>query len=302
MRVGVTGASGLIGSALAAALRARGDTVVTFVRDATRRDDAVRWDPSRGTVDEDDLRRSGPFDAVVHLAGAGIAERRWSVARRHEILESRTRSTSLLVAALTASGAPATVASGSAIGYYGSRGDSLLDESSTSGDDFLADVCRQWEDAAAPLRAAGTAVAHLRTGIVQSTRGGALRRQLPLFRLGLGGRLGSGRQWMSPISIDDEVRAITWVIDRRLDGPVNLVAPEPLTNRDFTRALARATHRRAVAHVPAFALSLALGRDLTEGVVLASQRVLPRRLSESGFVFEAPDATTILASVLARGR
>ncbi len=306
MRIGVTGSSGLIGTALIDALRERGDDVVRFVRPGASTGDsalAVRWDPATHDLDDGDLRKVGGLDAVVHLAGAGIADQRWSKTRRAEIANSRAQSTSLLVSAISAlpSGC-AFVASGSAIGYYGSRGDEILDESSSPGDDFLAGVCVQWEASAEPLRAIGTNVAYLRTGIVMSTRGGALAKQLPLFRLGLGGRLSSGRQWLSPISLDDEVRAILWLIEGRHDGPFNLTAPNPLTNADFTRTLARSLHRPAMAAVPSFALELALGRDLACDAVLASQRVLPQRLSELGFTFRHVDAAAILTWALQQRR
>ena len=190
------------------------------------------------------------------------------------------------------------VASGSAIGYYGSRGDEILTETSSSGDDFLAKVCLDWEHAAQPIAELGTAVSHLRTGIVMSSKGGALKRQLPLFRWGLGGRLGSGRQWLSPISLDDEVRAIMFLVDRGLPGAFNLTAPTPLTNKDFTAQLATALRRPAVAAVPSFALELALGRSLADEAVLASQRVLPERLLGEGFAFQHSDNTAIVQWVL----
>jgi uncharacterized protein (TIGR01777 family) len=297
MRVGITGSSGLIGSALVTALRANGNDVVRFVRPTSASDGepVIRWDPSRQVVDESDLRRVGGFDAVVHLAGAGIADRRWTTARKQEILTSRTNATSLLVSALgsIATGTP-MFASGSAIGYYGSRGDEELDETSSPGGDFLAEVCASWEEAAAPIAQHGTVVASLRTGIVMSDRGGALKKQLPLFRLGLGGVLSNGRQWLSPISLNDEVRAILWVLDHRLAGPVNLVTPHPLTNADFTKSLARLVRRSAWVRVPALALKIALGDELATGAVLASQRVLPRVLLDSGFTFDNVDITSIL--------
>lgn len=301
MRVGVTGSSGFIGSALVAALRERRDDVVRFVRpdSANVTGEVVRWDPSRGLLDEEDLRRAGAFDAVVNLAGAGIAERRWTSARQSEIRSSRTDATSLLVQALTELSGTAFLASGSAVGVYGSRGDEVLDEASTIGDDFLARVCAQWEGATSPLERAGTPVAHLRTGIVLSSRGGALQKQLPLFRFGLGGPLGSGRHWMSPISLRDEVRAIIWLVDERAPGPFNLVAPAALTNRAFADALARHLHRPARLRIPSSLLRVALGRQLVDDAVLASQRVLPRALHESGFRFEHPDIQSVLASAMA---
>ena len=300
MRIALAGASGFIGTALTAALIARGDDVTVFVRpDSTRAPaDAIRWDPARGLLDDADVRRVGPLDAIVNLAGAGIGDRRWSDVRKALLRSSRLASTTLIVDSLQALGA-STLINGSAIGYYGSRGDETLDESSSPGEDFLAQLCRDWE-AAASRAPRDVRVCHLRSGIVLDAAGGALRRQLPLFRLGLGGRLGSGAQWLSPISLVDEVRAILWILDARLEGPVNLVAPQPLTNAQFTRVLARALGRPAALAVPRAALTLALGRGLAEGAILASQRVLPRRLLESGFTFGQSDATAIVATALAR--
>lgn len=303
MRVGVTGSSGLIGTALTRALSERGDQVVRFVRPDSVRVEGLtlRWDPREGSFDEGDLERIGGFDAVVHLAGQGVADKRWTSARRREVLDSRIASTSLVVEILRASQNPAAMlASGSAIGYYGSRGDEVLDEHSSAGDDFLADVCVRWEAAASEVTQLGATVATLRTGIVMSADGGALAKQLPLFRLGLGGRLGSGRQWLSPISLDDEVRAILWVIDHRLSGPFNLVAPEPVTNAAFTTALGHALHRPSVMRVPAPALRAILGSQLTNQAILASQRVVPRALSDSGFTFAHPDISSILRAVLSQ--
>lgn len=301
MRVGVTGSSGFIGSALVTALDERGDEVVRFVRpnSAHRSGEEVRWDPARGLVDEEDLRRVGPFDAVVNLAGAGIADRRWSNTRKAEILTSRTNATAMLIRVLGESSGTAFLASGSAVGVYGSRGDETLDESSSSGDDFLAHVCAEWEQATAPLERSGTTVAHLRTGIVMSSRGGMLKKQLPLFRLGLGGAMGTGRQWFSPISLRDEVRAIVWLLENRASGPFNLVAPAALTNRAFTEALAHQLRRPARLRIPSSALRVALGGQLVTGAVLASQRVVPAALLGSGFTFEHPDIESILSSALA---
>jgi uncharacterized protein (TIGR01777 family) len=301
VRVAVTGSTGFIGSALVNALLERDDEVVRFVRPDSVRvaGDVIRWDPSRGLVDEEDLRRVGGFDAVVNLAGAGLADRRWTTVRKDEILQSRTDATSLLVRALSESSGTSMLASGSAVGIYGSRGDELLDESATLGNDFLARVCAQWESATTPLERAGAKVAHLRTGIVMSSRGGALKKQLPLFRLGLGGPLGSGQQWLSPISLRDEVRAILWLIETRASGPFNLVAPAALTNREFTRALAHQLRRPAFLKVPSGALRVVLGHELVTAAVLASQRVNPSALREAGFRFEEPDIASILASALA---
>ena len=300
VRVGVTGSSGFIGTALTRALSERGDEVVRFVRPSSRERNAgdVRWDPAKGDLDDADLRRIGGFDAVVNLAGAGIADRRWSAARKGEILDSRIKSTNLVLEALraTPNGSP-ILANGSAVGFYGSRDDEMLDESSSGGSDFLADVCRRWEEAAGSANA-GVGVAYLRTGIVMSRRGGALKKQLPLFRLGVGGRLASGRQWVSPISLVDEIRAIRWIIDHRLEGPFNLVSPTPLTNRDLTGELGRALHRPTFATVPEFALRAALGGELVTLALLASQRAVPTRLVESGFRFEHTDAASIIRAAL----
>jgi uncharacterized protein (TIGR01777 family) len=298
MRVGITGSTGFIGSALVATLIERGDDVVRFVRpDSPHRDGAsIRWDPSRGLVDDADLRRVGGFDAVVNLAGAGVADRRWTDERKREIRRSRVDATTLLVQLLRDSSGTSFLASGSAIGIFGSRGAEILDESSPTGDDVLARVCAEWEQAASQLEDAGTNVALLRTGIVMSSRGGALKKQLPLFRFGIGGVLGSGEQWISPISLRDEVRAILWLIDSRSSGPFNLVAPAALTNRAFTRVLARQVRRPARLRVPAWALRVALGTDLVEGAVLASQRVTPMALIEGGFHFDDPNIESILSS------
>jgi len=296
MRVGVTGSTGLIGTALVEELRRRGDQVITFSRSATSpAPDVVRWDPSRNFISHDDLASAGHFDAVVHLAGAGIGDKRWNNARKREILASRTVSTELLARELL--GKVDVFASGSAIGIYGSRGDEILSEDSTHGTDFLAEVCKEWERAAEALVASGVAVSFLRTGIVQSTRGGALAKQLPLFRFGLGGRLSTGKQWLSPISLHDEIRAILWILDNKLTGPFNLVAPEPLTNRDFTRILARALHRPALFPAPALALKVALGPELASSLLLASQRVLPNALLESGFSYNSPSFSSILSEL-----
>ena len=301
MRVGLTGASGLIGRATATALRERGDTVVTFVRPSGGggTGETIRWDPDADVIDDGDLRRVGGLDAIVNLAGAGIGDRRWSTERKALIRHSRLASTALVLRAIqNLPGGVGILASASAIGYYGSRGSELLTETSVRGDDFLAEVCRSWEAAAQPARDNGTTVSFLRTGIVMSSAGGALKRQLPLFKAGLGGVLGNGNQWISPISLEDEVRAILSLIDRPHDGPVNLTAPDQVTNRDFTRTLARVLGRPAVLRVPAFALALVLGSDLANGAVLASQRVAPAILVERGFNFLYPTTTELLAAAL----
>ena len=301
MRVGVTGASGLIGSALVEALEESGDVVVRFVRPDSRKvdTDVIRWDPSQGLVDEDDVRKNGGFDAVVNLAGVGIADRGWSTQQKEAIRGSRVHATSLLVRILSASSGTTFLASGSAIGIYGSRGDETLEETSRLGDDFLAQVCIEWETTADALALAGSSVAHLRTGIVMSRAGGALRKQLPLFRLGIGGPLGNGQQWLSPISLRDEVRAILWLLQTRPSGPFNLVAPCALTNREFAVALGRRLHRPSRVRVPSAAVRTAIGPELADATALASQRVEPSALLASGFSFESPDIGSIISSALA---
>jgi uncharacterized protein (TIGR01777 family) len=302
VRVGVTGSSGFIGSALVEALRRRGDEVVRFVRPGASTIDArvIRWDPSHGDVDEGDLRAVGGFDAVVNLAGAGVGDHRWTQRRKEIVLDSRVASTQLLVEALaTLPNGTAYLASGSAIGIYGARRVEPVDESATLGGDFLADVCQAWEGAARPLASKGATVSLLRTGIVLSAGGGVLRRQLPLFRYGLGGTLSNGRQVMSAISLVDEVRAILWSIDHRIEGPINLAALG-VTNAAFTTAVATALHRPALARVPAAALRLLLGNELTNGAVLASQHVVARVLRESGFTFAQSDLASIVESALSR--
>ena len=241
--IAITGASGLIGRALSEHLRARGDRVVRFVRDNSSGDDTIRWNPATGDIDSS---RLAGVDAVVHLAGAGIGDKRWTDDYKREILESRTKGTALIASAigdLASSNGPKVLLSSSAIGYYGDSLDATFTESSPAGSGFLADVCVQWEAAAAPAARAGARTAFLRTGIVLSPRGGALRKLLPLFKLGAGGRMGSGRQWQSWISIDDEVAAIEHLLSSSVSGAVNLTAPNPVTQAEFTRTLAKVLHR-----------------------------------------------------------
>jgi uncharacterized protein (TIGR01777 family) len=299
MRVVISGSSGLIGRSLAVALGARRDEVTALVRRQPNPGEA-RWDPLSGSIDAGALEGA---DAVVHLAGAGIGDKRWSTARRAEIMSSRVQATSLLAGTLAGLDRPPSVlVSASAVGYYGDRGDEELTEDSTSGTGFLAEICRAWEGATAPAARAGLRVVLLRSGVVLSARGGALARQLPLFRFGVGGRLGSGRQWLSWIALSDEVGAILHALDQpALVGPVNATAPTPVTNRDFTRALGRALHRPAVLAVPGFALQVALGSDFATEMVLAGQRVLPAKLRDSGYAFDHATIDSALSAVLAPG-
>ena len=284
MKIVVTGASGLIGRALLLTLTAGGDETVALVRRPPGPGEA-QWDPAAGRIDAEALEGA---DAVVHLSGAGIGDRRWSPERKDVILRSRVDSTTLLSRTLAGLGTPPPVlVSVSAIGYYGDRGDEELTEKSGPGSGFQAEVCRAWEEATAAAEGAGIRVVHLRTAVVLSSDGGALARQLPLFRAGVGGRLGSGRQWFSWISLRDEVGVIRRAVtDSSLAGPVNASAPEPVTNREFTRELGRALHRPAVLAVPPVALRMALGRELADELLLGSLRVVPAQLIDSGFQFE----------------
>jgi uncharacterized protein (TIGR01777 family) len=297
MKVIVTGSHGLIGSALVERLTGAGHTVTRLVRSPQPGAGEVAWDPEAGTIDQGPLEG---HDAAVHLAGAGIADHRWTDRHKTAVLQSRVKGTSLLARTLAAlDPQPRVLASGSAVGFYGDRGDAELTEASPSGGGFLADVVRQWEAATAPAEAAGIRVAHLRSGIVLSPKGGALKKQLPLFRFGVGGRLGSGRQWTSWISLDDEVSAIVHVLTAdSIAGPVNLTAPHPVTNADFTKTLAQVLHRPSFMAVPGFALKAVLGREMAEEMLLGGQRVLPEVLEGSGFTFATPDLGDALRSMI----
>ena len=304
MKVAVTGASGFIGSATVRTLAADGHEVVRLVRRTPSAADEVRWDPAERTVDLDGLRG---VDAVVHLAGAGVGDKRWTSAYKEEIRSSRVDGTAAIAAACAAlDPKPRVLLSGSAIGFYGDTGETAVDESAPAGTGFLADVVREWEAQTAPAEDAGVRVTHLRTGVVLSGRGGTLGgtihplgvpiRLLTLFRSGLAGPLGSGRQWVSWISLDDELAAIRFLLDVEVTGPVNLTAPQPVRNRDWIHAIGRAVHRPAALPVPGFALKLALGEFSRD--VLGSQRVLPRRLETAGFDFAHADIDTALAAVI----
>jgi len=303
----VTGSSGLIGSALVDALAAGGHRVTRMVRPAPSGGrptgaGTVAWDPGSRSIDSAALEAAGPFDGVVHLAGAGVGDRRWTPARKALILSSRTDGTGLLAAALAELPTPPPVlVSASAVGYYGDRGADVLTEASPHGTGFLADVCVAWEAAAAPARAARIRTVLLRTGIVLSASGGALGKQLPLFRLGLGGRIGTGRQYRSWITLDDQVAAILHCLaDGSLSGPVNATGPEPATDAELAEALGAALHRPSFLAVPAAALKVALGSEMASDMVLSSQRVLPERLTASGFTFTHTDLGEAVRSVLGR--
>lgn len=294
-RIAIAGASGLIGSALTRSLTADGHEVVRLVRRAPRGKDEVRWDPDGQRMDAGGLAGCA---AVVNLAGAGVASRRWTQAYKRKILDSRVRGTATLAAAVAAlDERPEVFVNGSAIGFYGETGDREVDESAPPGEGFLPSVCVAWEGAAAPAREAGVRTVFARTGLVVAREGGAWGKLFPLFKAGLGGRMGDGRQYWSYISLHDEVAAIRHLIDTSsLSGPVNLTAPTPLTNREITEAMGRVLHRPTVFPTPAPLLRLALG-DMS-GDILGSQRVHPTRLLSSGFTFAFPTIEDALRAAL----
>jgi uncharacterized protein (TIGR01777 family) len=302
MKVLMTGSSGLVGSALRSFLTTGGHEVVRLVRRERVRPespDCRVWDP---LVDVIDLAHFDGIDAVVHLAGESIASGRWTSARKDRIRESRVRGTRLLSESLAKlSVKPKVFLSASAIGFYGDRGSEPLDETSVRGSGFLASVCRDWEQATEPAERAGIRVVHLRAGIVLSPKGGALQRMLPPFRLGLGGRIGSGDQFMSWIPVD-EIAAIVLhaLATEAVEGPVNAVSPSPVTNREFTSTLARTLKRPALLPVPSFALRAALG-EMANELLLSSARVAPKKLLESGYRFRYPELEGALRHLLGRG-
>ena len=299
MNVAVSGASGLVGAALLSALVAGGHRVIPLVRRAPRPgEDVLRWDPSTGAI-----MPAGPSvaDAVVHLAGDSIMGLRWTTEKKRRIRESRTTATRLLVQTLTRlEKPPAVLVSASGIGYYGSRGDETLTEDSRPGTGFLAELARDWEAATAAAIAQGIRVVNLRLGVVLSARGGALATMLTPFRMGLGGVIGDGTQWMSWIALDDVTGAIRHALaTNALRGPVNAVAPTPVTNAEFTRTLGRVLGRPTVLPLPAFAARLTLG-EMADELLLASQRVVPARLHATGYRFGQPALEEALRTALAR--
>jgi uncharacterized protein (TIGR01777 family) len=277
-RIAITGSTGLIGSALVSHLRSEGHTVQRLVRRAPLTPDEVKWDPIAGEVD---LAALEGVDAVIHLAGAGVGDKRWSAKYRSEILNSRLLGTTTIAKAVETL-RPQAFLSASAIGYYGETGNRAVTEKDTHGDDFLATVCREWESAADLAPSVRTV--KLRTGLVLEPTGGALGRMLPLFKFGLGGKLGNGKQWWSWITLSDYARAVDFILQSNIEGVVNLTSPNPATNTEFTAALARALHRPALVPVPSLALKIALGGFSTE--ILGSKKVLPQLLLDEGFTFE----------------
>jgi uncharacterized protein (TIGR01777 family) len=290
MLVAITGASGLVGTALQARLKTEGHTVRPLARGQGK-----DWDPDTGWIRPAVLEG---VDAIVHLSGASIGEGRWSAKRKRELVDSRVGSTRLLITAMSGMEHPPALISASAIGYYGNRGDQVLDETSGKGDGFLAGVVQQWEDEVAKAEAIGARTVRLRFGVVLAKEGGALNRMILPFKFGAGGRLGSGKQWFSWVTLHDLTRVIaTAVTDASKSGVYNVTAPEPVTNRELTKALAKAVHRPAIFPVPPFALRLLLGEAADE-LLLYSQRVLPRRLAEEGFDFDHKEIGEALHAVL----
>ena len=297
-RVVLSGASGMLGGSLRRALAALGTPTLQLVRSETAAQGQLPWNPAatRAVADPGALEGCA---AAIHLSGANVAGQRWTAAYRREMMASRVDSTRALATLLAGLRTPPqALLVASAVGYYGDRGDELLDETSLPGKGFFADLCRQWEAAAQPAVEAGIRVVHLRFGVVLGPGPGALARMLPIFRLGLGGRLGSGRQWMSWISVEDAMRALLFALETpSLVGPVNLTAPSPVTNAEFTRELARQLRRPAFLPAPAFALQLALGQ-MADEALLASTRAVPSRLLVAGFRFAHPTVDKALAAAL----
>ncbi|HEX2416728.1 MAG TPA: TIGR01777 family oxidoreductase [Micromonosporaceae bacterium] len=296
MRIVMSGASGFLGHDLVRRLRGEGHRVIRLVRREPRTEDEAPWDPARGDIDPTLL--SGA-DAVVNLSGAGVGDKRWTPAYKREIRDSRVKATTTIAAATAAARPrPTAILNASAVGWYGDTGEHAVDEDSPPGAGFFPEVCESWEAATMAAVDAGVRVTKLRTGLVLAASDGLLRPMLPLFRLGLGGRLGSGRQYMSWISLADWIGAVIFLLEREIAGPVNLTAPHPQTNADFTRELGKAVGRPAVLPVPAPALRVALGEFANEATT--SQRVLPGQLTRSGYRFEHPELGPALRWALRR--
>jgi uncharacterized protein (TIGR01777 family) len=289
-KIAVTGASGLIGSALCAQLKSDGHQVIKVVRRAARVADEVSWHPLKGEIDLAGLEGA---DAVFHLAGAGVGDKRWSAAYRSEILNSRLLGTTTIANACEQI-QPEVFISASAIGYYGETGDRSVTETDRGGDDFLSIVCREWELVA--NQAPSVRTVKLRTGLVLDPTGGALGRMLPIFKFGLGGKLGSGKQWWSWITLHDQIRAMIFLMNSKIEGPVNITSPNPVTNQQFTAALARALKRPAFFPAPAFALRAVLGGFSTE--ILGSKKVMPKVLLDNNFEFDYPHLLAALTELV----
>ena len=289
-RIAITGASGLIGTALVGDLKSEGHTVQRFVRRPVVAPDEIQWDPKTGYVDIEALRG---VDAIIHLAGVGVGDKRWSKKYNSEILNSRLLGTTAIAHAVNEV-KPQVFISASAIGWYGESGNRSVVETDRVGEDFLAAVCREWEGAADLVTDVRTV--KIRTGLVLDPTGGALGKMLPLFRLGLGGKLGNGKQWWSWITLHDVIRAITFLLENKVSGPVNLTSPNPVTNQEFTSALARAMHRPALFPAPAIGLKIALGGFSSE--ILGSKKVMPQALTDAGFTWDYPHITNALTALV----
>jgi uncharacterized protein (TIGR01777 family) len=295
MTIALSGASGMLGSALNRALRQQGQRVLQLVRRAPASSDEVRWDPVTGLLPG--ARELEGLAAAIHLSGANVSSRRWTAAYKREMTESRVTTTRVLAEALARLRTPPPVLiAASAVGYYGDRGDEILGDDAAAGRGYFPELCAAWEAATRPAEDAGIRVVHLRTAMVLGRDGGALAKLAPLFRLGLGGRLGSGRQWMSWVSEADAVSATLFALGNLgLTGAINVVAPNPVTNSEFTSELGRAVYRPALIPAPAFALRLAFG-EMADEALLASTRAVPRRLLEAGFRFEHPTLAEAFAA------
>jgi uncharacterized protein (TIGR01777 family) len=297
-KIVISGASGMLGAALVSRLAAQSTPVVQLVRRPARADDEMRWNPKADPPVADPPSLEG-IGGAIHLSGASVAGRRWSKKYKRELVASRVESTQAIAKLLAGlRRPPRTLVVASAVGIYGSRGDELLDESSAPGTGFLADLCRKWEAAAQPARDAGIRVVHTRFGVVLGQGTGALSKMLPIFRLGLGGRLGSGRQWISWVSLDDVVGAIRFALENSsVSGPVNVVSPHPVKNAEFTRVLARELHKPAMFPAPASALRFFLGQ-IADEALLSSAAVHPRKLLSAGFEFAHPTLPEALEAAL----
>jgi uncharacterized protein (TIGR01777 family) len=296
MKILIGGSHGLVGTALIESLEADGHQIFRLVRHAPASKTEVEWSPDRYSIA---LARIEGFDAVVNLAGESIAEGRWTEDKKRRIRESRVKGTKLLGDALANLAVPPKIfVCASAIGYYGNRGDELLTETSAAGDDFLAKVCAEWEDATALATEKGIRVVNARFGVILDTNGGALKKMLPPFRMGVGGKVGSGKQWMSWIALDDVVGGIQFALaNDSIKGPVNFVAPVPVTNAEFTKTLGKVLSRPTILPIPAFAIKLLFG-EMGEALLLGSQRVAPERLAAAGYEFGYPQLEKALVHIL----
>lgn len=293
MRILISGASGLIGNALISDLKSKGHEVIQLVRRDSKNSNEISWDPAKHKLD---LSSAGKFDAVINLSGAGVGDKRWSDKYKNLILKSRVDSTTTIVNAIKSlSDKPSVLINASAIGFYGERGNEEVDENSARGTGFLADVVQAWEDAALALKGSGVRVVLIRTGLVFTHRGGALAKLLPIFKLGLGGKLGNGNQYWSYISLEDEIRALNFLLEKEISGPVNLTAPNPATNLEVTKALGKALKRPTFLAVPAFALKIVLGEFSVE--ILGSANVIPTKLHQAGFEWNHPTIEKVASTV-----